>query len=216
MKEMIITPQEINNDIIIQFSDDYIVEKNLVVDVPNQYEMIGYINGKVSFRENDGRYIIYKINKDFLKKNFKVAFIKKKALPDIIWGFGDINVNNQRLKECYRVGSNGTLQFEIVDRVKLVDSFIWGKNISVDMIKFKIIPVIKNIGADVLSKYFANTDVSVFEINSKLEDIRIQLFNSLSNELIIKNMGLKVKSLVVNIIHVNDDDLDIIRNHING
>ena len=57
---------------------------------------------------------------------------------------------------------------------------------------------------------------SVFEINSKLEDIRIQLFNSLSNELIIKNMGLKVKSLVVNIIHVNDDDLDIIRNHING
>ncbi len=216
MKEMIITPQEINNDIIIQFSDDYIVEKNLVVDVPNQYEMIGYINGKVSFRENDGRYIIYKINKDFLKKNFKVAFIKKKALPDIIWGFGDINVNNQRLKECYRVGSNGTLQFEIIDRVKLVDSFIWGKNISVDMIKFKIIPVIKNIGADVLSKYFANTDVSVFEINSKLEDIRIQLFNSLSNELIIKNMGLKVKSLVVNIIHVNDDDLDIIRNHING
>ena len=216
MKEMIITPQEINNDIIIQFSDDYIVEKNLVVDVPNQYEMIGYINGKVSFRENDGRYIIYKINKDFLKKKFKVAFIKKKALPDIIWGFGDINVNNQRLKECYRVGSNGTLQFEIIDRVKLVDSFIWGKNISVDMIKFKIIPVIKNIGADVLSKYFANTDVSVFEINSKLEDIRIQLFNSLSNELIIKNMGLKVKSLVVNIIHVNDDDLDIIRNHING
>ncbi len=216
MKEIIITPQEINNDIIIQFSDDYIVEKNLVVDVPNQYEMIGYINGKVSFRENDGRYIIYKINKDFLKKNFKVAFIKKKALPDIIWGFGDINVNNQRLKECYRVGSNGTLQFEIIDRVKLVDSFIWGKNISVDMIKFKIIPVIKNIGADVLSKYFANTDVSVFEINSKLEDIRIQLFNSLSNELIIKNMGLKVKSLVVNIIHVNDDDLDIIRNHING
>lgn len=216
MKEMIITPQEINNDIIIQFSDDYIVEKNLVVDVPNQYEMIGYINGKVSFRENDGRYIIYKINKDFLKKNFKVAFIKKKALPDIIWGFGDINVNNQRLKECYRVGSNGTLQFEIIDRVKFVDSFIWGKNISVDMIKFKIIPVIKNIGADVLSKYFANTDVSVFEINSKLEDIRIQLFNSLSNELIIKNMGLKVKSLVVNIIHVNDDDLDIIRNHING
>lgn len=216
MKEIIITPQEINNDIIIQFSDDYIVEKNLVVDVPNQYEMIGYINGKVSFRENDGRYIIYKINKDFLKKNFKVAFIKKKALPDIIWGFGDINVNNQRLKECYRVGSNGTLQFEIIDRVKLVDSFIWGKNISVDMIKFKIIPVIKNIGADVISKYFANTDVSVFEINSKLEDIRIQLFNSLSNELIIKNMGLKVKSLVVNIIHVNDDDLDIIRNHING
>lgn len=216
MKEIIITPQEINNDIIIQFSDDYIVEKNLVVDVPNQYEMIGYINGKVSFRENDGRYIIYKINKDFLKKNFKVAFIKKKALPDIIWGFGDINVNNQRLKECYRVGSNGTLQFEIIDRVKLVDSFIWGKNISVDMIKFKIIPVIKNIGADVLSKYFANTDVSVFEINSKLEDIRIQLFNSLSNELIIKNMGLKVKSLVVNIIHVNEDDLDIIRNHING
>ena len=56
MKEIIITPQEINNDIIIQFSDDYIVEKNLVVDVPNQYEMIGYINGKVSFRENDGRY----------------------------------------------------------------------------------------------------------------------------------------------------------------
>ncbi len=216
MKEIIITPQEINNDIIIQFSDDYIVEKNLVVDVPNQYEMIGYINGKVSFRENDGKYIIYKINKDFLKKNFKVAFIKKKALPDIIWGFGDINVNNQRLKECYRVGSNGILQFEIIDRVRLVDSFNWGKNISVDMIKFKIIPVIKNIGADVLSKYFANTDVSVFEINSKLDDIRLQLFNSLSNELIIKNMGLKVKSLVVNIIHVNDDDLDIIRNHING
>ena len=65
MKEIIITPQEINNDIIIQFSDDYIVEKNLVVDVPNQYEMIGYINGKVSFRENDGKYIIYKINKIF-------------------------------------------------------------------------------------------------------------------------------------------------------
>lgn len=216
MKEVIITPNKINDDTIIQFSDNYIIDRNTIVEVPNQYEMIGYIDGKVSFRENDGKYTIYKINKDFLKRNFKVSFIKKKALPDIIWGFGDINVNNQRLKECYRVGANGVLQIEVSDRIKFVDSFTWGKDVSIDMIKFKMLPVIKNIGADVLSKYFSNTLVSVFEINSKLEEIRVQLFNALSNEIIIKNMGIKVKSLAVNIIHVNESDLEVIRNRING
>jgi hypothetical protein len=29
-------------------------------------------------------------------------------------------------------------------------------------------------------------------------------------------MGLKIKSLTVNPIHVNDEDLDVIRNRING
>ena len=216
MKNLIIKPNELYSDVIIQFSDNYILDKHIYVEVPKQYEVIAYVNGQVKFRENEGTHLIFKKNKEFLKKDFKVAFVQKKALPDIIWGFGNINVNNERLKECYRIGANGTLQFEVADRQKMVDSFPWGNDITVEMIKEKIMPSIKNLGADVLSKYFANTNVSVFEINSKLEDIRLQLMKSFSNETIIKGLGLKINSLTINPIHVNDEDLEVIRNRING
>ena len=216
MKELIVKPRDLYNEVIVQYSDSHIVDKHIFVEVPKQYEMIAYIDGQIKYRENEGTHQVIKKNKDFKNKEFKAAFIQKKALPDIIWGFGNINVNNERLKECYRIGANGTLQFEIEDRQKIADSFPWGNDITVEMIKEKIMPSIKNVGADLLSTYFANTSVSVFEINSKLDEIRVQLVQSFTNDPIIKDMGLKIKSLTVNPIHVNDEDLDVIRNRING
>lgn len=75
------------------------------------------------------------------------------------------------------------------------------------MIKENVIPVIKNIGADVLAKYFANTSISVFEINSKLEEIREKLLDALVTDNAFKGLGLAITNLTLNPIHVPEEDL---------
>lgn len=219
MKQQVkITPKVLNqeNDVIVQYSDGYIINKDTVLEVPNQYVAIAYVDGKMKFRQGPGEYPIYKINKDFLKSELKVAFIKKQAIPSLIWGFGNINVNNERLKEAYRVGANGQLQFKIVGVNDLLNSFSFAKDITSEMIKENVIPVIKNIGADVLAKYFANTSISVFEINSKLEEIREKLLDALVTDNAFKGLGLEIINLTLNPIHVPEEDLEIIRNRINN
>lgn len=102
----------------------------------------------------------------------KIAFIHVTAIPEMPWGFGNIQVNNERLKETYRVGANGAFQIKITDFTKLMGAFSGSCEITVDDVKEKVTTLIKTIGTEVVGGCFANTDVSVFEISSLVGKLR--------------------------------------------
>ena len=131
------------------------------------------------------------------------------------WGFGNIQVNNVRLKEAYRIGANGKFSIEITDHVKLIQSFPNSSEITIDQIREKTISTLKTIGTPILGEYFSNTDTSVFEMSSLIADFRDKFMEGLQDERIFAEMGVKIATLTVDGFHANEDDLEMIRNRIN-
>ena len=142
----------------------------------------------------------------------RIAFVHAKAIPETMWGF----VNNERLREAYRVGANGTYQIEIADYGKLIGAFPTGVSITVESIKERMNALIRSVGIPILGGCFANTSVSVFEVSSLLGDIRKQMQDALTGEAKVKAMGIRITALTVAGIHVNEEDLELIRDRINA
>ena len=67
--------------------------------------------------------------------------------------------------------------------------------------------------ADALSSIFADTDVSVFEMTSKTEEMRDEIVNKVNAENLIKDLGITVNSLTAKIF-IPEEDLIKIKNAI--
>ena len=218
MREVIYKPTNTGDGVIVQYTDSFILDKGMKISVPNQYIAVVFDNEKISFRVEPcvGKVIFKEYGKNFLGHTMKIAFIHVTAIPEMPWGFGNIQVNNERLKEAYRVGANGTFQIKITDFTKLMSAFSGDGEITVDDVKEKVLSLIKTIGIELVGACFANTDVSVFEISSLVGIIREDLFEKLSKESKLADMGIKIANLTVAGVHVNEEDLELIRDRING
>ena len=218
MEKLIMVDKEVNNDVVIWSTGTIKIDKNTAITVPMNYRVVALVDGKISFRIDTCNEVnlVKEYGKELLKKQIEFIYVLNSAIPMMSWGFGNINVNNERLKEAYRVGANGKYGVEIVDIPKLIKNFAGNKEITIDDIREKTVTIIKANGTQVVSKYFANTDTSVFEIDSKINDIRADIKEALVDELLFKNFGLKMTDLIVEGIHVNEEDLQIIRDRLNG
>lgn len=216
MKKTILQPVISDENTIVQFTDRVTVEKALAVTVPNGYQAVIFIDEKVLFRIAPcvGKRLA-DYGKELIGKQCCVAFVRTKAVPAMAWGFGNIHVNNARLKEAYRAGTNGKYFVEIAQVPKLIGHFANDNNITVEKLRDCTIPIIKNIGTALLGEYFAHTDISVFEISAHAAELRKNLLNSLQGESAFASVGLKLKDLTVDGIYVNEDDLALIRSRIN-
>ncbi len=218
MREVIYKPTNTGDGVIVQYTDSFILDKGMKISVPNQYIAVVFDNEKISFRVEPcvGKVIFKEYGKNFLGHTMKIAFIHVTAIPEMPWGFGNIQVNNDRLKEAYRVGANGAFQIKITDFTKLMASFNGSGEITVGDVKEKVLSLIKTIGVELVGACFANTDVSVFEISSIVGKIREDLFEKLSKESKLADMGIKIANLTVAGVHVNEEDLELIRDRINA
>ena len=217
MEKLVYKPINTGDGVIVQYTDSFILDKGMKISVPNQYIAVVFDNEKISFRVEPcvGKVIFKEYGKNFLGHTMKIAFIHVTAIPEMPWGFGNIQVNNERLKEAYRVGANGMFQIKITDFTKLMGAFLGGGEITVDDVKEKVLSLIKTIGVELVGACFANTDVSVFEISSLVGKIREDLFEKLSKESKLADMGIKIANLTVAGVHVNEEDLELIRDRIN-
>lgn len=217
MKETVFVPVNKKESVIVQYTENFTLDKSMKITVPNQYIAVVFDNEKISFRVEPcvGKVIFKEYGKNFLGHTLKISFIHVTAIPEMPWGFGNIQVNNERLKEAYRVGANGMFQIKITDFTKLMGAFSGDGEITVDDIKEKVLSLIKTIGVELVGACFANTDVSVFEISSLVGKIRENLFEKLSKESKLADMGIKIANLTVAGIHVNEEDLELIRDRIN-
>ena len=183
-KNHTVQPIEANEEVLIQISEPMEITKKTKITVPTQYKAIAYIDQKPLFR------IDYCIEKEFVKtygkeyigKQLKVAFISIRTLAQSAWGFGNIQVNNERLKEAYRLGANGKFTIEIVDYAKLVQCFPNTSCITIEQIREKSISTLKTVGTPILSEYFSNTETSVFEMSSLISDFRDKFMSGLQEE----------------------------------
>ena len=212
-----IEPKIVNDDVLIQVSEPTEITKKTRVTVPVQYNAYAFVDQRLLFRIDAciNKDLIKLCDKDYLGKQIRIAFVAKRAMAQSAWGFGNIQVNNVRLKEAYRIGANGKFSIEITDHVKLIQSFPNSSEITIDQIREKTISTLKTIGTPILGEYFSNTDTSVFEMSSLIADFRNKFMDGLQDERIFSEMGVKIATLTVDGFHANEDDLEMIRNRIN-
>jgi hypothetical protein len=209
--------EQSGEDVVVAFTEKRTVTKKTTVTVPRSCKAYVYIDDKLTFRIEPcaNLNIAQEYGKEFLDRTMKAAFLSAKALPQLAWGFGNIQVNNTRLKEAYRIGANGKYIVEIVDFMKLIAAFPTADEITVEKIKDKTLSIVKTVGVPILSGFFAFTDISVFEINSKMDEIREAMLQKLREETLFGTYGIRVAAVTVDSLHVNEDDLAIIRARIN-
>ena len=217
-KKTTIEPISTGEEVLIQVSEPIEVTKKVRITVPTQYKAIAFIDQKALFRIEAcvNLDFVKEYGKEYVGKQLRVAFIAQRTLAQSAWGFGNIQVNNERLKEAYRIGANGKFGIEITDYAKLIQAFPNLNNISIEQVREKTISTLKSVGTPILGEYFSNTATSVFEMSSLIADFREKFMDALQNEKIFASMGIKVSMLTVDGFHANEDDLELIRNRINA
>ena len=216
MKKIILQPVTADEEVIAQFTEKTTVDKGLFVTVPNGYIAYAFIDEKPQFRlEPCEQKRMADYGKDILGHRCRIAFIRTKPLPAVKWGFGNVHVNNERLKEAYRAGANGQCNAELVQPTRLIAYFADDEDITVERLRERILPIIKNLGESILGNFFANTDISVFEISAHAAAFREKLLASLKGETAFSDMGLELKDISANI-YVNEEDVELIRSRINA
>ena len=217
MKKTVLEPLISDESVIVQFSGDALIDKTLSVTVPDGDAAFVFADEKVQFRiQPCAEKKLSAYGKELNGKKCFVAFVRTKPVPPLAWGFGNIQVNNERLKEAYRVGANGSYAVELVQPPKLIAQFGREDNITAEKLRERTISVVKNIGTALLGTYFAGTDISVFEIASCTAELRAKFLAALQGEPIFADLGFAVKNLTVDGIHVNEEDLALIRSRINA
>ena len=217
MKKSVLQPMISDESVIVQFTDTVVFDKAIAVTVPTGYMAYVFADEKAQFRiEPCSEKKIVSYGKELLGKNGRVAFVCTKPLASMAWGFGNIQVNNEKLKEAYRVGANGKYTAELLQPTKMIAFFPAGGDITADALRERTISAVKNIGVSLLGTYFAGTEISVFEIASCMSDFRTKFLKALQAEPVFADMGLTVKDLTVDGIHVPEEDIESIRSRINA
>lgn len=217
MKKELLSPKGEDLSVVIEFSKKYVLKQHIFTNVPTEYSSIVYINEKAAARldSTSETNILKYVGKQYKNNNVKLAFVRKNKLPNFDWGFGEIQVKNSKLHEAYRVGAHGKCGIRLVDPIKLIKAFGTTEDIDFEKIISVVKPLIVALGKPLLSKYFADSNVSVFEITSLTNEIRQELIKSLNSEQSIFDLGVSIEELTVNGIHVPDEDIELIRNRIN-
>lgn len=217
-KNYTVEPIEVNEDVLIQLSIPVEISKKTKISVPSQYKAIAFIDQKPQFRIEPciNKEFVKNYGKEYIGRQLKIAFISNRTLAQSAWGFGNIQVNNEGLKEAYRIGANGKFSIEITDYAKLIQSIPNENAITIDQVREKSISTIKTVGTPILGEYFSKTSTSVFEMSSLIGDFREKFIIALQSEDIFSNMGIKISTLTVDGFHANEDDLELIRNRINA
>lgn len=217
-KNYTVEPIAVNEDVLIQLSSPVEISKKTKISVPNQYKAIAFIDQKPQFRIEPciNKEFVKSYGKEYIGKQLKIAFISNRTLAQSAWGFGNIQVNNEGLKEAYRIGANGKFSIEIADYAKLIQAIPNENTITIDQVREKSISTIKTVGTPILGEYFSKTSTSVFEMSSLIGDFREKFIIALQSEDIFSNMGIKISTLTVDGFHANEDDLELIRNRINA
>jgi membrane protease subunit (stomatin/prohibitin family) len=217
-KNYTVEPIAVNEDVLIQLSSPVEISKKTKISVPNQYKAIAFIDQKPQFRIEPciNKEFVKSYGKEYIGKQLKIAFISNRTLAQSAWGFGNIQVNNEGLKEAYRIGANGKFSIEITDYAKLIQVIPNENTITIDQVREKSISTIKTVGTPILGEYFSKTSTSVFEMSSLIGDFREKFIIALQSEDIFSNMGIKISTLTVDGFHANEDDLELIRNRINA
>lgn len=206
------------NEALVYFTKHVVASKDVTVTVPRNYVGLLYVNGKPKSKIDEcaNESLVKKFGSEIKKEDIQISFYSDKQTYAIKWGIGGIQVNNDRLVDAYSVGVNGIVTVSIKEPVKLINYFAKYSTIEVDDVWKKVLPIIVNDGVPVLSEYFSTKSVSIFEINAELANIRAKMVEIIKGEKIFSDMGLEIQDVTLNSIYVPEEDLNRIKERING
>ena len=109
LSEIIYVPEDRDGSTVISYTAPFKLDRKAKITVPHQYTALVFADGKLLLRmEPCDSKIIYRVcGKEQVGHTLQIAFVHGKAIPETLWGFGNVQVNNQRLRELYRAGANG-------------------------------------------------------------------------------------------------------------
>ena len=217
-KELLIKPIYEAPNVVLEYSKEITLTKDVRIDVPNGYEAYFGCNEEFvsKLERNRNARLLDLVGKEFKGKLIKVAYVRKTKLPLEPWGFGQVRVKNTKLNVTYNVGLNGKYQLEVTSPVKLIKTFPNKDSITFEMIKEKTKPYLEPVARPVLASYFDKHDLSIFEVESHIEEIRKEIVEALTKEDIFKDLGVKLKTVTINGIHIPDEDMNMIKQMVNN
>lgn len=209
-----IKPLVNDKNVIVQFSGTHIFDKHTYIYVPSEFEAHLYVNEewKASIDSNINDRLVDIVGKKFIGENIKVVYVRI-AEPHLLFplGFGSILIKNNKLHEIYHLGGNGQYSVKIDKTERLIKAFGMTDNISLEMIKLKIKPCFDSLIKPVLTKYFANSNISALEIDGSINDVRNIVVEVLNKAGVFEYLGLKLNSLIIRSLYIPDDDLEKIK-----
>ncbi len=216
-KKSVLELESYNEAALIQFTKSVEITKKTTISVPANYRAIAFVDGKPLFRIEpcEKKQFVKAYKKEYLGSTIKIAYITARSFSQLPWGFGNIQVNNSKLAEAYRVGVNGKLTVDVTDYARLIAAFPPRELITVDDVREKCLSAIKTVGTPIVADYFSKFETSVFEMNSLIGDFREKFSAALTEEKTFTDLGVRLSALTVNGFYANEDDLKIIRERIN-
>ena len=218
MKEKIYVPEDSDGRVVISYTEPFRLDRKAKITVPHQYIALLFADGKRILREGPcDRKTICTMCKEQLGHELQIAFVRAEAIPEALWGFGNVQVNNQNLREVYRAGANGVCKIgisDISDYGRLTEAFPHGRPVTIDTIREKLNAIIASVGVRILGSCLTNSTVSACEVSSLLGEVQDKMQAMLSDNARIREMGLRISALTVAGIHVNREDLESIRSRL--
>ena len=196
MRNNLLKPVNKDKDLLIEFSDSVILDKKILITVPSTYTAITFIDEVPSSRidecDNESLFVLLGKDKELLKRNVKVAFIKTGSLPILFWGFGQSSIRVK--EETYVFGSNGEIELSVKDRIKLINTFGLN-NISIQDIQNRLLGNIKNVGIRVFNTYLSLNNIQSSDIDKHIGILRKLFIEELKKELVFESVGLELVNL---------------------
>ena len=185
-----IKPSIQTKDLIVEFSEKFVVDRKTTVDIPRDYQALVFSNEELQFKINpDSEYKIGKENKDFLKSTCKIAFVKT-AESSHLWGhrFSFTDAEDQ-----YEVMTSGEYRFKVVDAPQLIRQWPDGGVLVNDMhVKVLLKAIQQGIGTVVKEKILLGMDKLAIA-NENTEEI----LECLSKIDVLKRNGVEISNIII-------------------
>ena len=204
----LLAPKLSSVDVLVEYSPSIKLDKDVYVTVPSDYTAYFASNemyvAKISNCKEES--LLRIVGKDFKGDDVKVAFIRNIPLSLEPWGFGELKVNDEKLHLSITIGCNGKYQLQITNPNRLLKAFSNNGSVTLKMVKDKTKPLIEPKVRPLLSKYFKEHGLNIYELDSHLDDIQVQIKKTLIKEDVYRDLGLRIKEFTLNGIYIPESE----------
>lgn len=216
-------------EILIYGANNIKIDKNTYLSVPEGFKAIVTLGGHRIGREiGPCNYVSLMEKMEFNKKdlnaseNYSVYFVADRyKLLTFLWGTSAQEYDKE-YEVDYKWGANGTYTVSIDDPIVLLKSIEGRPNpiLKKHIDSFETDMLFSHVRMQVtnsISKFIKNENISVFSLNSKLNDVSGEIKKAfLDYDAITNKMGLKFIDIAVKEIGINEDEMERVRKAIEG
>lgn len=187
------------NEKWITIKDNIFCDKNLFVEVPNEYTCFVKFDNAIKFRIESGKENLFKIyGKGILGKTITLIFVKTNSELRFLWGVGEIKFIKSNKEYVVGLSGDYVVKFENVSRY--LNEVLENENYSLDTLREKSLGVIKSSVINVLGnkiKIATNPEV-LFSENAQISSDVKRYVNGSEK---LSSVGLKLFDFkIINIV----------------